>query len=177
MTCVCLYRPADGAWPAIERSWTFSDPVRRPEAHAAEMLKARDEIQPLLADAPFLYAFNGAEFDLPILGRWLSHSVGPWMAKLVDPLYAARWLMGTGACIKLDVWLTRNGMETKSASGLEAVRMAAEERFQDLADYCMRDTRLTHLMINAARAGPVPWNDRYAYHPFDANVLFTHVAH
>jgi hypothetical protein len=91
-------------------------------------------------------AFNGAWFDIPVLQRWLGlgHEVaGRWMAKLVDPHYAARGLLGTWACARLAVVLELNGLESKSGSGAEAARMARDGRWDELEAYCAQDARVT----------------------------------
>lgn len=125
VTCVCVW---DG-----RRGWAWTGDVA---AHRAA-------IEAVLGAASEIWAFNGAHFDLPVLARCLGSDQGPWQRKLVDPLLSARALFGTGACCKLATLLELNGLESKSASGAEAVVMAREGRWRELEDYCMQDTRLT----------------------------------
>jgi len=128
VTCVCIV--------GKERSWAWT----------ASRTSNRDEIVSVLDDAQLIIAFNGAWFDIPVLQRWLglgNDVVGRWMAKLVDPHYAARGLMGTRACARLAVILEMNGMESKSGSGAEAAQMARDGRWDELEAYCSQDARVT----------------------------------
>ena len=130
MTCVCVWDGSSG------RSWT--PPLDR------------DAIVETLGAASQIWTYNGAQFDLPVLARCLGVDLethGAWQRKLVDPLHGARALLGTRACAKLSVVLELNGLESKSASGAEAVVMAREGRWRELEDYCMQDTRLTYELI------------------------------
>ena len=105
-----------------------------------------------LNSAPLIFAFNAPDFDFPVMQRCfgLSNStVGSWMAKLVDPLYAAKGLFGTKACCKLSVVLALNGLPSKTGSGLEAVQMARDGRWRELADYCANDTEVTRNLISS----------------------------
>lgn len=112
--------------------------------------ETRDEIKFQLDRAELLYAFNGASFDLPFMQRFFGYSdedVGLWMAKLVDPLYAARGLLGYEACAKLAVILELNDMPPKCGSGSNAVDLAREGRWDELAEYCLGDAQLTYELM------------------------------
>lgn len=114
----------------------------------------------VLNNASMIYAFNGGGFDLPFLQRaWqLSETqLGMWMAKLVDPLYAVRGVLGTTQCEKLQRVLLRNGLEGKSGSGAEAVTMAREGRWEELCAYCVQDTKQTADLL--CMRPTVLWND------------------
>jgi hypothetical protein len=39
--------------------------------------------------------------------------------------------------------LKANNLESKTGSGLEAIKMAEQGRWQELSDYCMADVELT----------------------------------
>jgi len=128
VTCVCVV--------GKNRSWAWT----------ASRTKNKDEIVAVLDDAPFIMAFNGAWFDIPVLQRWLGlgHDVvGRWMAKLIDPHYAARGLLGTGACARLAVILELNGLPCKTGSGAEAAQQARDGRWDELEAYCAQDARVT----------------------------------
>ena len=128
VTCVCIV--------GKERSWAWT----------ASRTRNRDEIVAVLDAAPLILAFNGAWFDIPMLQRWLglgNDVVGRWMAKLVDPHYAARGLLGTRACAKLSIILELNSLPCKTASGAEAMHMARDGRWDELESYCMQDARVT----------------------------------
>lgn len=151
LTCVCTWDGRAG------RTWFFRD--------AAECAVSRQELIQALDAAPLLLAFNGAGFDLPVLARCLTAPVGPWMAKLVDPLYAARGVLGMPQ--DLNSFLALNGLPSKSGSGAHAVELARNGEWGALAAYCMDDTRLTY---DATLAGVwnaecrirfAPWHDSH----------------
>jgi hypothetical protein len=53
-------------------------------------------------------------------------------------------VLGFGACMKLNDLLIANGFETKSGSGLEAIRLWQEGNRTALSSYCLDDARLTY---------------------------------
>ncbi len=148
------------------RTWFFRDRV---EADAS-----RAEIRAALDAAPLLLAFNGAHFDLPVLARCLGGGaplLGAWMAKLVDPLYAARALLGPAMMSQnLNAFLELNGLPCKSGSGAHAVELARAGEWAALGSYCMDDTRLTFEAV-AARG---VWNAecRVRFDPWHPNQVF-----
>lgn len=103
-----------------------------------------------LEGASRIYTYNGASFDIPFLQRFFCYTdeeIGQWMQKLVDPLYAARALLGYEACPRLSEVLRLNEIDEKTSSGAEAVKMAAEGRWDDLAAYCAQDTVVTYKLL------------------------------
>ena len=92
------------------------------------------------------------------------------MAKLVDPLYAARNLLGSRACATLATILALNGLESKTASGAEAVRMAETGQWDRLAAYCLQDTRVTHALMQREI---IYWTEGLVYRPFH-RIVFEH---
>ena len=142
ITCVCV---CAAEW---ERTWVCDIDV--------------EAVCSVLNRASRICAFNGATFDIPFMQRaWrLSDTqVALWMHKLIDPLYSVRGLFGTGMCEKLQSVLLRNGLEGKSGSGADAVRLAQEGRWDELAKYCAQDTRQTLLLIQKSINGSIEWND------------------
>lgn len=112
---------------------------------------AKHAIKFQLDSASQIYTFNGATFDIPFLQREFEFSdsdVGRWMAKLVDPLYAARALLGYAACAKLNDILALNGLQSKTGCGAQAVDMYLEGRYDELRDYCVSDTVLTFELLD-----------------------------
>jgi hypothetical protein len=77
-------------------------------------------------------------------------------------LYAAKNLIGTKICAKLDVILALNGLPTKTSNGMEAVHMAREGRWEELREYCLSDTILTR---NLMLSDPVFWVENLKYAP------------
>jgi len=135
VTCACAYDPDRG----VERSFVFAT-GDRPE-----------EFTRLLDDAPLLCAFNGVRFDLPFLARrWgvPDAKVGSWVRKMVDPFEGCK--LALGQTFSLNRLLEENGLPVKTGSGLEAVRMAKEARWAELAEYCMHDTKMTHAAVTLA---------------------------
>jgi hypothetical protein len=125
----------------------------------------RAAIVTILNEAPLIYAFNAPDFDFPVMQRCFGLSdstMGNWMAKLVDPLYAAKALYGTKLCAKLDLILALNGLPAKTGSGLDAVHMAREGRWQQLAAYCTHDTEVTRRLIGSQI---VYWTEGMTFRP------------
>lgn len=164
LTCVCAW---DGNIDGDSNSncakgemWFF----RTPE----EFRCSKDAIIARLNATGLIYAYNGAHFDIPVLGRCLGHPIGPWMAKLVDPLYAARALLGSGFTMPLNAFLQLNSLPSKSGSGAHAVQLALEHRWGELGSYCMDDTRLT---FDAIAGGN--WSHGMRYSPWLKDKIFT----
>ena len=113
----------------------------------AEDLALRQEFLTILDAAPRLCSFNGIRFDIPyIIKHWK-----------LDPLLAERWVrktldifeackLGLRQTFKLSQLLAVNNMESKTGSGLEAVGLARDKRWDELGAYCLQDTRLTYLV-------------------------------
>jgi hypothetical protein len=141
VTCACAYDPDRG----VERSFVFSqggDP---------------GEFMGLLDDAPLLCAFNGVRFDLPFLARrWgvTDEKVGVWVRKMIDPFEGCK--LALGQTFSLNRLLEENGLPVKTSSGLEAVKMAKEGRWAELAEYCMHDTKMTHAAVTLAGGMALP---------------------
>lgn len=123
----------------------------------------REQLQWQLDGASRIYVYNGASFDIPFIQRFFQYTdetVGKWMAKLVDPLYAARALLGYEACPKLNEVLALNGINAKTGSGADAITMARENRWKELADYCMNDTMKTFELLDRKE---VNWTNGLVY--------------
>lgn len=108
-----------------------------------ERNRLRDELVHVFDDATALGAYNGVRFDLPFMQRALAipaETVTRWVLKTSDILEQLR--LRDNATCKLDYLCALNGVPTKSSSGLEAIRMAAEGRWAELEDYCANDVRI-----------------------------------
>jgi RNase_H superfamily len=136
VTCVCAF-----------------DPDRGIEFSACTPMGERcDAFLQLLDEAPLLCAFNGARFDVPfIVRRWgiTSERAGSWARKLVDPFEACK--LALGVTFSLDKLLAANGIACKTGCGSQAVVMAREKNWAELAEYCMQDTKKTHQAIRLGR--------------------------
>ena len=94
-------------------------------------------------NATSLCAYNGVRFDLPFMQRALDiplETVTLWVLKTSDILEQMR--LRDNATCKLDYLCTLNNVPSKSSSGLEAIRMAAEKRWDELEQYCANDVRI-----------------------------------
>ena len=98
----------------------------------------------MLDRAKRIYTFNGIEFDLPRFAKHCGRSMRDWAAKTVDPLYMMKTTMGYGACTKLNELLKENGLDPKSASGLQAIEFWEQGDLESLRSYCNDDARLTY---------------------------------
>lgn len=152
VTCACAY---DGA--GVERTFVFEPAGPRRSDHPRDYGFAGgwghpEEFMALLDAAPRLCAFNGVRFDVPFLcRRWgvPAWRAAAWVAKLLDPFEASR--LGLGRTFGLEALLRANGLQGKTGSGKEAVRMAAEGRWAELGAYCMHDTIMTHRVATLPR--------------------------
>jgi hypothetical protein len=129
ITCAAAYDPDAG----IERYFIFSlgdDP---------------EEFMRLLDGAERLCAFNGVRFDIPLIERCfrpVQSRVSAWRLKLHDVFEACKLALDT--TFTLDSLLELNGLPGKTGSGLDAIRLAAEEDWPSLGEYCLNDTKRTH---------------------------------
>jgi len=113
--------------------------VEAPEQLAAlakEMVLAFEE-------SSSLCAFNCVRFDIPFLRTALridDATITRWVLKTLDILESSRLLHGT--TFSLDLLCQTNGMPTKISSGLQAIAMATERRWDDLHEYCEDDVSI-----------------------------------
>lgn len=93
--------------------------------------------------ASSLCAFNGIQFDIPFLMVSLKLSadvVTGWVLKTTDILECSRHVHQN--TFGLNLLCGANGIQLKSSSGLEAIKMAHEGRWEDLKDYCQDDVHI-----------------------------------
>jgi hypothetical protein len=136
VTCACVFN-GQGV------SETFLFKREDPE----EDRRHKERFLELLDSAPRLCAFNGVRFDIPFLAQaWglPAPQVESWVRKTVDVFEACK--LGLGKTFGLDRLLACNGLESKTGTGLYAVQLARERRWEELGAYCMQDTRLTFLV-------------------------------
>lgn len=97
-------------------------------------------------EASSLCAFNGVRFDIPFLHKSLKlpdSVVAQWLLKTTDILEACRLKMfGPYHTFKLDLLCEHNGVPMKTSTGLQAIVMAKEKRWDDLRVYCADDVRI-----------------------------------
>jgi hypothetical protein len=115
-----------------------------------------EEFMAHLDEAPKLCAFNGIRFDIPFIAKSLHvppARVHAWVYKTFDVFETCK--LGLGKTFSLARLLSANGLESKTGSGLEAIQLARERRWGELASYCLQDTRLTFL-VSSQRAVVLP---------------------
>jgi hypothetical protein len=112
----------------------------------AQLHALKEQLVEAFDAAESLCAFNGVRFDLPFLYKALrlpEATVAGWMVKTTDILEACRLqVFGPRHTFGLNLLCQHNGVQMKSSSGCEAVRMAAQGRWQELLDYCADDVRI-----------------------------------
>ena len=115
-------------------------------------------------NAEAIVSYNGLHFDFPLLRkhykgaqrlqRYLSHR-----CKTLDPCKTIE--AATGIRTKLDQLLKSNGLETKSANGLEAIDWWNAGQRMKLRSYCMKDVEVMarlvlHNTISMSGVGVLP---------------------
>lgn len=118
--------------------------VRKHEPHNLDLLVT--EMVNAFDEAESLCAFNGVRFDVPFLHQAFKLSdqkVGMWLAKCSDILEACRLqFFGPRHTFGLNLLCIANDIMQKSSSGVEAIKMAEDERWDDLNTYCHDDVRI-----------------------------------
>ena len=90
-----------------------------------------------------LCAFNGIRFDIPFLMQAFdipAQTATKWVLKTTDILECCRNLHKH--TFKLDLLCEKNGMPMKSGTGLAAISMAHNAKFDQLRDYCADDVTI-----------------------------------
>ena len=122
--------------------------------------KPFDVILNIFDKAELICGYNVFAFDFLVLRkhyagnalRYYSHC-----SKTVDPFSRLRDV--TGVWFKLDALLKENGLETKTADGLEAIKMWENGERAKLAEYCMGDTVQTaRLVMKRELTLPLKWS-------------------
>lgn len=117
--------------------------------------------------AEVIVAYNGLDFDLPVLRKYIpplensERRYRSWTTKTHDPFMRLR--ATTGEWPSLDKMLVANSLQSKTSSGVEAVKMWEEQRRDELLSYCKSDVdalaRLVLLptsLVRTPRAMSVP---------------------
>jgi len=127
-----------------------------------EDLALRDEFMQYLDNAPSLCAFNGVKFDIPFMAKaWnlpLERVTG-WILKTIDVFQICK--LGIDQTFSLSKLLAANNLPCKTGSGLEAIQLAKDKKWEELGAYCAMDTKLTY-QVTAQRviALPVNWGQK-----------------
>ena len=127
ITCACAYDPDRN----ISAKFTF--PVDAPASEPEDFMRLLDE-------APVLCAFNGVYFDVPfICAHWKvdPSRAAQWMRKLVDVFHMCK--QAIGQTFSLNVLLSANDLGSKNGNGADAITLAREGKWEELATYCLYD--------------------------------------
>lgn len=101
----------------------------------------------ILDTAQVLVGFNAIKFDLEYIQRFFKLSetqLTAWISKTVDPY--AYMKNELGFTCGLSTILAMNQLPSKSASGLQAIVWAKQNRMDLVLEYCMLDTKLTYAL-------------------------------
>lgn len=143
VTAAAVYDPSGASKYFLFRTSVGDDPSADSSADAA----AREEFLGILDRAPSLCSFNGIQFDMRFMRvAWglPDEQVEKWVLKTFDVFEASR--LALGRYFALSRVLELNGLEAKTGSGADAIRLAREHRWEELGEYCLQDTRVTHLL-------------------------------
>ena len=159
ITCVCLY---DGS---NEYSFVFY------KVSPTLFDENKNRLLALLDASDTLVGFNAVLFDLEYIRRFFDlpqSQLSAWVLKTVDPFMCMKLHLGKTCTLKS--MLALNGLPSKSASGLQAIRWAKEVslfffgfvlymcsilflffrgkqgRMDLVIDYCMMDTKLVYML-------------------------------
>jgi hypothetical protein len=136
VTCVCAEDFHTGRKYVFEYARVKKESPGDREGLTAALVKLFD-------DASSLCAFNGIRFDLPFMEKALgipADTVTKWKKKTSDILEKCREVYKH--TFKLDLLCECNDIQTKSASGLQAIEWAREERWEELKEYCAMDVHI-----------------------------------
>ena len=141
--CVVTVVCTQDYYTGERRAYEFAR-VRACEPQNEDVL--RTELIQAFNDAESLCAFNGVRFDIPFLHKALNLSdatTTAWLFKTTDILEAARLgMFGPAHTFGLNLLCQHNHIQTKSGSGLQAIKFAQEHKWDDLKRYCSDDVRI-----------------------------------
>ena len=95
--------------------------------------------------------FYNAAFDLTLAAGGDDATIRRWWMRTFDPYKLLRDAFGTSVRLKLDLLLRDNGLAPKTASGVEAVRMYADGRHDELERYNRTDVEALRSLVELER--------------------------
>ena len=95
--------------------------------------------------------FYNAAFDLTLAAGGDDATIRKWWMRTFDPYKLLRDAFGTSVRLKLDLLLRDNGLAPKTASGVEAVRMYADGRHDELERYNRTDFEALRSLVELER--------------------------
>jgi len=111
-------------------------------------VRGQGPFEPLLRlfdSAEIIVAYNGLDFDFPLLHKYYSKASGErylsHRVKCLDPFHRIR--AHTGEWVRMETLLRLNGMPSKTGNGANAIELWHANKRDELADYCMSDVERT----------------------------------
>lgn len=154
----------------IDHQGTRHDFVLLPGMDDEQHQKVLTDLAIQMDAADVIVIYNGRWFDLQILANYYSGDhIARWTQKLRDPFEYARRILGEWP--KLNAMLTANGIDVKTADGIEAVAWWTEGKYDQVLEYCAADvSKLRDLVMMGnvlrcpAKRQPdkmfdLPWHD------------------
>jgi len=115
--------------------------IFQPNLTPAERSHKLDIIRKALNEADTLVVYNGYSFDYRFLEQdFDTPTINRWKTKTVDPYYVLK-REGMGQ-IRLDILANTNDIVGKSGSGMQAIYLFEQRRYEDLLRYCQDDVRI-----------------------------------
>lgn len=117
----------------------------------------------LLKQSRLVVGFSLTRFDLPVLDKYFNFNTRG--LRRIDLLEEIELVIGRR--ISLDLLAQANLNKGKTLnSGLEAIRLWNESRYQELEDYCLNDVRITRDLYELAKErGYLLVPDRFSHTP------------
>ncbi len=119
----------------------------------------QDELSKLwkiLEDTDIIIGFNSDHFDLPLLNKYFPGDLT--QIKSLDILKEVQKSLGRR--IKLDTLAEATLGETKSGHGLQAIKWWAEGKYEEVANYCKQDVKVTKKIYDyAIKHGKLKYKD------------------
>jgi len=102
----------------------------------------------LLRESRLIVGFSISRFDLPVLDKYFSWNTRA--LKRIDLLEEIELILGRR--ISLDILAQTNlGAGKTYSSGLEAIRLWNEGKYDELENYCLNDVKLTRDLFELAK--------------------------
>jgi len=144
-TVVCALEISDEV-PTKHTEHTFWVDDERDDGDSAPF----ERLFTLFDKADVIVAYNGLDFDLPLLRKHYKNFVRyvDHRSKVLDPFANIRSV--TGRWVKLDELLKKNGLAAKSGDGLMAINLwrdGSQEARDKLEEYCRGDVRQLYELI------------------------------
>lgn len=115
-----------------------------------------DGLLTLFDNAEVIVAYNGLNFDFPVLRKYYGNGKTARRRYLDHRLKVLDPMLKIANCAdvrypKLDALLQSNGLSAKTGDGLEAIKMWEQGRRQELQEYCAHDVKQLAQLVHLDR--------------------------